>query len=196
MMKNRRNSQRRRLQVLCEDRETARFVEHIATRWGIGERQRQIDTSPEGRGSGEQYVQRHFIEAIMAWRRVRHENVLLLIVIDGDNYGVQKRRNQLAQLLRDNQEVPISEKDPIAIIVPTWHIETWIAWLCGHRPIDEQIRYNGRDAAGLDVQHKIEHGVYTAKLAIAAWDPPAPDESTYVPSLTEARKELAVRFGF
>ena len=195
-MKKIKNNQRVRLRVLCEDRETARFVEQLAHRWGIGARQREIDVHPQSRGSGEQHVQRHFGSAVTAWRRVRHENVLLLIVIDGDNHGIARRRNELSRQLRDSGADPIAENDPVAIIVPTWHIETWIAWLCGHRPIHEAQRYKLDEPLGRDVARKIDSGEYSSQRAIDAWNPPAPDESTHVPSLTDARKELAERFGF
>jgi hypothetical protein len=120
----------------------------------------------------------------------------LLIVIDGDKHGVAQRRLQLQQILRAENLQPIDPSDPVAILVPTWHIETWIGWLCGHRPMNEQTRYNGRDAADMDVHRRIEKQVYTAKLAVQAWNPPAHDEPTHVPSLTVARSELKQRLKF
>lgn len=187
----------RRLRILCEDHAHRTFAERLAKHLGLGEREMRIDVSPAARGSAASYVVAEFAAAVKRWRSARHgnEKIGLLVVIDGDKDGVVRRRNELANQLRDHGVEPLAPADPVAIIVPTWHIETWIAWLCGHRPIDVQTRYNGRDAAGLDVYHKLEQGTYTAKLALAAWDHPAPDESTFVPSLTDARAELAQRFG-
>ncbi|MDC0745555.1 hypothetical protein [Polyangium mundeleinium] len=188
-------SQRRRLHVLCEDRLTVDFVERLADRWGMGPRQRSIDTSPKARGSGEQYVREHFAKAVARWRAQSDENVVLLVVVDGDNKGVARRRNELEQTLREAGATRIAASDPVAIIVPTWHIETWIAWLCGHRPVSELQRYKNDEPLGREVANKIKAGEYTPKLAVAAWTHPAPDEATHVPSLTDARDELTRRLG-
>jgi hypothetical protein len=122
--------------------------------------------------------------------------IAFLVVIDGDNHGVLRRRNELLKRLRDSGAEPFAANDPVAIIVPTWHIETWIAWLCGHKPIHEAQRYKLDEPLGRDVARKMEAGEYSSRRAIDAWSSPSPDESTHVPSLTEARKEIAARFGF
>ncbi|WP_437726414.1 hypothetical protein [Sorangium sp. So ce861] len=114
----------------------------------------------------------------------------LLVVVDGDEHGVARRRQQLAQKLKDSKLEPIAPSDPVAIVVPTWHIETWIAWLCGHRPVDEQTRYKEDDEAGCVVGRKIERGEYSPQRAVDAWTPPAADEEAHAPSLTEARREV------
>ena len=188
-------SQRRRLRVLCEDRLTRVFVERLADRWGIGPKQRSIDVSPRSEGSGEKFVRDHFAEAVEKWRKLKAQNVVLLVVIDGDNHGVVRRRNELAKALRDAKKDPIDPSDPVAILVPTWHIETWIAWLSGHRPVSELQRYKNDEPLGRDVARKIKDGAYTPKLAVDAWSPPAADEATHVPSLTDARAELSRRLG-
>jgi len=186
-------SDRTRLHILCEDPLTVDFAKRIADRWGIGDRQRRIFSAPKARGSAEQYVRAHYVEIVDRWRAQRHENVILLVIIDGDNQGVDRRRRELADALRKAKRAKLRPSDPVAILVPTWHIETWIAWLSGHRPLDEHTRYNGRDAAGLDVHRNIERGEYSPKRAIAAWSPPSPDEATHVPSLADARAELKQR---
>lgn len=188
--------QRLRLHILCEDRLTSQFVEYLADRWGIGPRQCRIDVSPEARGSGEQYVREHYVDAVDRWRAESHDaSVALLVVIDGDKGGFTQRSQELAQLLRVAKRVPIGPKDRVVLLVPTWHIETWIAWLCGHRPLNQGTRYNGRDAAGMDVHRKLQKSEYTPKDAVDAWNPPAPDEPSHVPSLADARKELKQRIG-
>ncbi len=187
-----------RLRVLCEDQRTQIFVQNLATRYGIGARHIRFDISPKSTEDASKYVLDNFVEAIRQWRAARHghEMVAMLVVIDGDKHGPLHRRNELLKRLHDSGADPIAKDDPLAIIVPTWHIETWIAWLCGRRPLDEQTRYNGRDPAGLHVSHLIKCATYSASAAVKAWNPPAPDEVTHVPSLADARKELAERFGF
>jgi hypothetical protein len=187
-------SQRRRLHVLCEDDLHQRFVERLADRWSIGPRQRRINAAPKARGSASQYVLAHYVAAVEGWRAESHDaNVGLLVVVDGDERGVAARRQQLAQALRDAQMDPIGPSDPVAVMVPTWHVETWIAWLCGHRPIDERTRYKPDDVAGGAVGRLIRSGDYSPQRAADAWTPPASDEATHVPSLADTRGELRRR---
>ena len=187
-------SRRHRLHVLCEDDLHQRFVERLADRWDIGPRQRRIHPAPRAEGSAAQYVLAHYVGAVKQWRAESHDaNVGLLVVIDGDAEGVAKRRQELAQKPRDAKVDPIGPSDRVAIVVPTWHVETWIAWLCGHRPIDERTRYKPEDAVGDAVGRLIKSGEYSPPRAAAAWVPPAPHEPDHVPALTDARSELANR---
>lgn len=189
------SNRRRRLHILCEDRLHVNFVEHLVERWGIGPRQRRIAASPRAQHSAADFVLAQFVDAVRLWRAESHDaGVGLLVVIDGDKLGIERRRRQLLQRLQDAGLPPIASSDPVAIMVPTWHIETWIAWLCGHRPIDEQTRYKAVDEVGRDVGRRIETGEYSVRRAIAAWLPPAVNEAAYVPALTAARREL-VRLG-
>lgn len=183
-------SQRRRLFVLCEDALHRGFVERLADRWGIGPRQRTIRASPQARGSASDFVLKNLVEIAQMWRKERHDdNVFLLIVIDGDEHGVELRRRQLTQILAD-AKLAIDAVDPrAAILVPSWHMETWIAWLCGHRPIDETTRYKEHGDGG-EVARRIKKGEYSTRLAAAAWLPPADDEAQHVPALTRARRDL------
>jgi len=185
-------SPRLRLFVLCEDALQRGFVERLADRWEIGPRQRDIDAAPAARGSGAQYVLDHYVELVTRWRSQRHdENVGALIMIDGDEKGIQRRQQEFAAKLRAAGKPPIDPGDPrFVVIVPCWHIETWIAWLCGQRPIDERTRYKASDPRGGDVGRMIESGAYSPRLAVKSWTPPASDEALHVPSLAAARQEL------
>ena len=46
------------------------------------------------------------------------------------------------------------------------------------------------NAAGRAVARKIVDRDYTPRRAVDAWTPPAPDEATHVPALTDARDEV------
>lgn len=184
-------SRRLRLHVLCEDDLHQAFIERLADRWGVGPRQRRINASPRAAGSAAQYVLDHYAEAVREWRAESHDmNVGLLVMIDGDREGLGRRRQQLAQALKDAKLEPIDPSAKVAIVAPTWHIETWIAWLCGHRPIDEWTRYKPEDEVGGEVGRKIRSGEYSPRRAALAWTPPAGDEETYVPALADARREV------
>jgi hypothetical protein len=57
-------------------------------------------------------------------------------MIDGDDKGVEPRIAQLERACPE-QERPIGKPgDNVLILVPTWNIETWIAYLDGHS-VDE-----------------------------------------------------------
>jgi hypothetical protein len=185
-----------RLFVLCEDELHKRFVERLADRFGIGPRRRQIDASPNARGSAADYVIDNYVGAIKRWRSASHdENVGLLVVIDGDEKGVVRRRQELAKRLKEAHVDPVKPADRAAIVIPTWHVETWIAWLCGHRPIDERTRYKPDDRDGASAARLILNGDYNPQKAVDAWMPPETDERVHVPSITDARRELSQRLG-
>lgn len=182
-----------RLYILCEDDLQKRLIERLAERWGVDRRRRFIDAAPKGR-NGSQYVLDRYVDVVRRWRRTSHDqHVYLVVMIDGDEHGVAARRRQLERLL---QAAEVDPADPArsTILVPTWHIETWIAWLCGHRPIDEATRYKVQDT-GSDAARKIESDEYSPKRAVESWTPAHVDESTTVPSLADARHEIA-RLGF
>ena len=178
-----------RLHILCEDDLQKRFIECLAERWGFDRRRRSIDAAPKG-DNASQYVLDHYADAVRRWRRTSHDqHVYLLVMIDGDEHGVAARKRQLEQVLL---AANVDPADPLrtATLVPTWHIETWIAWLCGHRPIDEATRYKRSDVA-----HKIKDGDYSPTRAVESWTPAAEDEPRLVPALRAARLEVA-RLGF
>jgi hypothetical protein len=47
-------------------------------------------------------------------------------MIDGDNLGVQKRKEQLEAALREGNEPPRAANEPVVLLVPTWSVETWL----------------------------------------------------------------------
>jgi hypothetical protein len=188
------STQRRRLFILCEDSLHRSFIEGLAARWGIGPRQRMVRAAPVAKRSAAQFVLDNFVDMVRLWRAGSHDrNVGLLVVIDGDEHGLAARQRQLAQRLADADLPPLDPDDPrLAIVVPTWHMETWIAWLCGHRPLDERTRYKSIDPDGREVGRKIESGEYSVRRALGAWTPPAADEAQHVPSLAHARTHLTL----
>lgn len=185
------NSQRLRLLILCEDELHQAFVERLADRWDVGPRQRKIKAAPHARGSAAQFVVDNFVGFVKSWRSQHDANVGGLVVIDGDEHGLACRRQQLIAKLAEAGEPALDRGDPrFAIVIPCWHIETWIAWLCGHRPVDEQACYKPEDPRGSEVGRKIKKGEYSARMAVKSWIPAHGDEAAQVPSLTAARDEL------
>ena len=88
-------SRRLWLRVLCEDSLHRGFVERLADRWQVGPRQRSIDAAPAAHGSAAKYVLDHFVEFVRLWRSHTHdENVGALVMIDGDERGMPRRRQE------------------------------------------------------------------------------------------------------
>jgi AAA domain, putative AbiEii toxin, Type IV TA system len=107
--------------------------------------------------------------------------------LDGDRFGVEHRKRQLAQALADDGKEPRKDGDRIALCVPTWSIETWFAWLCGLPGVTESTRYK-HDAALKDAQRR---GVISPSRAAELWlEGPREGEARQVPSLSDARKEM------
>ena len=185
------NSQRLRLLILCEDQLHQAFVERLADRWEVGPRQRKVKAAPHARGSAAQFVLDNFVGFVKSWRSQHDANVGGLVVIDGDEHGLARRRQQLIAKLAEAGEPSLDRGDPrFAILIPCWHIETWIAWLCGHRPVDEQTCYKPEDPRGSEVGRRIKRGEYSARMAVKAWTPARGDEVEHVPSLDASRAEL------
>lgn len=118
--------------VLCEDRAHEVFVKRFLKRWGVKPRAIRVLPYPNGKGSGKKYVGDNISPEVKALRR-RHASTILLVVQDADELTVDRTRSDLdAEILP-----PRRDDEPIAFIIPKWHIQTWIAYLDGEN-IDEE----------------------------------------------------------
>ncbi len=113
--------------VLCEDKVHEVLVKRFLKKgWGVKPRTIRVPPYPNGKGSGKKHVVDSISLEAEALRR-RHASTILLVIQDADELSVDQVKSNLdAKLLhpRDNTE-------PIAYIIPKWHIETWIAYLHG-----------------------------------------------------------------
>lgn len=176
-------SDRRRVLLLCEDRRTERFLRRLCKRYGVD----VIDAkpAPSGQGAASAWVRRKYAEYVRKRRSKNFQaNLGLLIAVDGDNLGVKARLRELEMELRIAEIEPRGDAEPVAIFVPTWSIETWLAHLHGAQGIDEtrslkddgELRALWRDGAA---------EAATCKAVAAAWNnTPAP-----LPSLRSAYDE-------
>jgi hypothetical protein len=53
------------------------------------------------------------------------------VILDGDNRGVVGRHDELANACQAQGVKPREKDEQVAIVVPTWNIETWLAYLSG-----------------------------------------------------------------
>jgi hypothetical protein len=69
---------------------------------------------------------------LSAYRSNRHRVAQgLVAVIDGDDKGVDARLKELANTCQAQSVTPRQNDDRVAVVVPTWNIETWLAYLSG-----------------------------------------------------------------
>jgi hypothetical protein len=173
----------RRVRILCEDRLTERFLRRLCERFGVHVLESSV--APSGRGAASVWVKKQYPASVRALRARRHQqNLGLLIGIDGDNQGVQARERELAEELVAAQEPPREPAEPIALFVPTWSIETWLAYLCvrGDPTEDRSLK---SDAACRDLWEDGKRASATIAQAVKAWR----TEVVPLPSLAAAYQE-------
>lgn len=177
----------RRTQVvlLCEDAEQRRFFEALCKRLGFVSRIVSVVVAPPGTGAAEAWVRARFPREVRAYRaQANHLTNGLLTAVDGDSLGVTSRKVQLDEASRNAGQDPRRDDERIAVCVPTWSIETWLASLCGLGPVGEG-RSCKKDAV---FQRAKEAGTVTTKMAVDSWFAGAsPGEPA---SLTDGRLEI------
>ena len=147
-----------RIVLLCEDRQHETFVRRFLLRHGWNLRDFRVELSPHGRGSAEQFVREQFPRELQAIRAKGDENVRLIVMIDGDDKGVNIRRDTLNAACEAQSITAPGATDKVLICVPTWNIETWFAFLDGHE-VDESVSDYPRLARERDC------AVYAERLA-------------------------------
>lgn len=112
--------------ILCEDRAHEVFVKHFLKRWGVKSRAIRVPPYPNGKGSGKKHVEDNISSEAEALRR-RHPSTILLVIQDADELSV----DQIKFNLNTKLSSPRDDNEPIAYIIPKWHIQAWIAYLDG-----------------------------------------------------------------
>lgn len=123
-------SRRVQLVLLCEDRQHEAFVRRFLNAMGWETRAMRVEKAPGGRGAGEQFVRQRFARELRA-HRSRPVTQALVVIMDGDAEGVAARHQQLARACRDAEMAVPTGQERVAVFVPTWSIETWLAYLEG-----------------------------------------------------------------
>ncbi len=112
--------------ILCEDKAHEVFVKHFLKKWGVKLRAFRVPPYPNGKGSGKKHVEDNISPEAEALRR-RHPSTILLVVQDADELSVDQVKSNLDAKLSS----PRGDHEPIAYIIPKWHIQAWIAYLDG-----------------------------------------------------------------
>jgi hypothetical protein len=147
-------SRRAQLVLLCEDKQHEAFARRFLNAMGWETRAMRVEKAPGGRGAGEQFVRERFPLELKA-HRSRPVSQALVVMIDGDSDGVRARLHQLGQACRDAGVAERTEAERVAIIIPTWNIETWLAYLDGEQVGEDKPDYP-RLARERDCQTHVE----------------------------------------
>ena len=125
-----------RIILLYEDRQHETFMRRFLKKASWNLRDLTLIPSPVGRGSAEQFVRREFPRQLRAVRSRRGEQKYLVVMVDGDASGVARRNASLKAACEEQGVPPPDDADNVLICVPTWKIETWLAYLKGET-VDE-----------------------------------------------------------
>jgi len=167
--------------VLAEDQLLERFIRGCLYALGVRIHEIRFLTSPVARGSAKQWIDREYPGQVRAHRQYARENRALIVGTDADEYAVRQRIHRLDDALREAGLDPRSPAEKIAILVPRWHIETWLLHLWG-LAVDEHTDYKRqvRDA-GIDIKA-------AAQAFIGRFR--ASDSNGCLPSIVEAFEEM------
>ncbi len=175
--------------LLCEDVEHERFFRRLLERKWFRRNQLKAQRIPNAQGAGDAFVRSRYAGEVQLARSKRHENYALIVVVDGDRWGLAKRIQQLDEQLDAAGLDKRNPSDKILVFVPTRNIETWKLWLCGHRDLDEEGDYKGR------FRKADMSGTATARDAIEAWFQQLSTEDCQLeeqtlPALAAGRQEI------
>lgn len=162
--------------ILCEDRAHEHFLRRLCEALQV--QPLHVLRTPAGVGSAEQWVRRRYAEEVRKHRARGDQLVGLVVMTDGDRFGVATRKQAFAATLAESGQRARSEAERIALCIPTWSVETWFAWFDGREDIDEATSY------------KHAPGLSPARAADAWRQAARASESSRVASLADARVEL------
>lgn len=136
------------LVLLCEDTQHETFARRFLEKAGWSTRRLRVEKAPRGRGSAVQFIRERFPIELSAYRSNRNRvTQALVVMLDGDNKGVAGRLNELATVCEAQGMKPRGEDEHVVIIVPTWNIETWLAYLDGAEVDENKSDYPRLDRA-------------------------------------------------
>lgn len=169
-----------RCQLLCEDLAQEKLFRPILER--LFDR-RRVYVEPRLPNGGATFVLAQLLRRANYVRQRPQEAVGLLVVIDGDEQGLQRRLKEIEERLGGDLD------DRIAICVPTRNVETWKLWLCGIRDLDELLDYKDR------FRNQMESSIRPGQI-VEAWFAPLSEaqrqeEASRLPALAQGRKEIA-----
>ena len=123
--------------ILAEDKEQQNLIRRYLQKCGHDTRYLRLVPLPAeaSGGSGEKYVREHYAEQVRACRSSlgKKSSALLIVIVDADSKATDWRAAQLSDALEAADEAVLSEDEPIVVLIPKRHVETWIRALVGKK---------------------------------------------------------------
>lgn len=142
--------------VLAEDQEQQNLIRRYLERRGHSVRSVRFVQLPAkvSGGSGEKYVRDNYPREVRACRSAlgRRVSALLIVMIDADSGTTERRAGQLADALNAASMAARDSHDPIAVLIPKRHVETWICALLGDT-VDEDTDYKSPAPTPKDIRN-------------------------------------------
>ena len=162
-----------------------RFFTRLGTRV-LGSPPEHVEKAPNGMGAASDWVIKRYPELMRRYPlRYPNENVALVVAVDGDNQGHRRRKLRFDEELSQRNMNPREERERVAICLPTWSVETWVACLCAWNPpsgpLDESRSFK------LDVDRALTSGQLSLANAVENWSQTPP---LALSSLDDARIEF------
>lgn len=134
-----------RVVLLGEDQAHRDFLRRLATELGWEVNGEHF--APRGSGAASGWVIRQLPERL-AEIRAGYTGLGLLVAIDGDNVGRAARLDAMRGACVAVGHAARVDKDAVAVLVPTWSIDTWGLYFARDKVIPENRRSKGK-ARGL-----------------------------------------------
>ncbi len=132
--------------VVCEDTQQSAFVRRYLIKRNFNKRRLRVEIHPGGEGSGEQFVRKRLVTEVKQHRQKSsygNDGILLVAMVDADNYSVEERIEQLSRQLEQHGLDRIWPDEKIAVLVPKRNIETWLEY-ADDQSVDENTAYPKR----------------------------------------------------
>jgi hypothetical protein len=126
--------------ILCEDLQQAVFARHFLVACGINSHRLYTKIAPQRKGSGAQYVYNHYPAKVRSYRKRKHLNIALVVLVDADTQSVKKCQQRLDEKLTKACLAARQPDESISLFVPKRNIETWIHYLQG-KAVNERDTY-------------------------------------------------------
>jgi hypothetical protein len=139
--------------ILAEDAEQQNLVRRYLERCGHAAPFRLLPPTKGPDGSGEKYVRAQYSKEVHACRSAlgRRASALLVVIVDADTETTRWRAAQLSDALRAAGMDERLEDEPIVVLIPKRHVETWIRALLGNQ-VDEATDYTRPTPSAKDIK--------------------------------------------
>lgn len=172
--------------LLCEDKGHEQLFRPILEkRFG---RHRVRVAARRGKEGGFTFVLSRLKVAVGFLRQHSGEAVGLLVAVDADDAGFQRRYEDIKKAFR-KEGLDGKSLERVAICIPSRNVETWALWLCGFRDLDEHRDFKSR------FEREVKPGLRPRQL-VEAWctnlsEQEAEEEERILPALAHGRREMA-----